>query len=71
MTYDDITNTTTHEVNHLLDTRNESNPNHSYEFYNRHDALIIATWKPPPGVEHYTISKLNKNILSKPEKKRL
>jgi len=38
----------------LIDTRDESNPDHSHEFYNREDQLTTATWKPEhPGVAHY------------------
>lgn len=68
MTYEDIDETASHEVNHLLDTRDESNPNHSAEFYIRHDQLKVATWKPPTGVTHYDGRKPKLNLKIKLKK---
>src|SRR3989344_5428469 len=45
MSYEDIEETASHEVNHLLDKCDESSPCHSPGFYTRHDNLKVVTWK--------------------------
>jgi len=46
MNYDDIENTATHEVTHLSDIVPEQNPNHSSDFYRRHDEVKVSSWRP-------------------------
>lgn len=67
--YDDIENTATHEVTHLSDTHDESNPIHSPDFYRRHDALKVAAWRPPAGVGIVMLDPRLKRPLRKKRRK--
>ncbi len=46
MTNEEIIETATHEVEHLRDKKDESNPIHSPEFYDRLDKTKVKNWEP-------------------------
>lgn len=67
MSFDDVEETATHEVNHLLDTRDESNPVHSPGFYIRHDEMKTKMWHPPAGTVFIDGSKSKRTSTPKQE----
>ncbi len=65
MSYEDIEETATHEVTHLIDKKDESNPVHSGEFYAKHDEVKLHSWRPPLGAGIIMIDPRNKTPISK------